>query len=567
MNTSYCILSATVAFAMANLAFAVTGDSPVDAGQTEPAISTETERATRFADYECAKARAAARGTKLILLFTGSDWCVWCKRLEKEVLSKPEFLDMATNEFEYAVLDFPSEKKQDEQVTKRNNALSDKYGVKGFPTILVVDPVSGDELYRTGYAKGGAEKWVEDFKDGFAKAPLIKAHLAAYEAKLHETALALSSKLKGIPDGNRKEVPGAAKKPLLEAAEKFSALAKELQGVEVPAEIAGEKAELETRCAESVKWLQALAAHAKTEKAYLFAYFSNKDHGGRKGQAAGLHLAYSNDGRNWTALNGDRPVLVPEVGKDKLMRDPSICQGPDGTFHLVWTSSWTDKIIGHASSKDLVNWSEQRAIPVMTHEKDARNSWAPEVTYNPDDSLFYIYWASTIPGRHSPIKDMDKKENGYNHRIYVTTTKDWQTFSPTRIWFNPPFSAIDAALLRLENAPAKWLFAVKNENHTPPEKNIRTLFLDSLEGELPTEVSESITPNWVEGPSPLQVGDTIYIYYDCYTKHAYGAVKSEDMGKTWQDASGEVSFPKDARHGTAFAVDKDFVESLKAALL
>ena len=63
------------------------------------------------------------------------------------------------------------------------------------------------------------------------------------------------------------------------------------------------------------------------------------------------------------------------VGKDKLMRDPSICQVPDGTFHMVWTSSWTDRIIGYASSRDLVHWSEQRAIPVMMHEPTAHNCW------------------------------------------------------------------------------------------------------------------------------------------------------------------------------------------------
>ena len=109
--------------------------------------------------------------------------------------------------------------------------------------------------------------------------------------------------------------------------------------------------------------------------AYLFSYFINdsKD---------GLHLAYSYDGMNWMPLNGGRSYLTPSVGKDKLMRDPSICQAPDGTFHMVWTSSWTDRIIGHASSRDLIHWSEQQAIPVMMHEPTAYNCWAPELFYD-----------------------------------------------------------------------------------------------------------------------------------------------------------------------------------------
>ena len=302
---------------------------------------------------------------------------------------------------------------------------------------------------------------------------------------------------------------------------------------------------------------------ASAENAYLFSYFSDKAYGGRKGEAAGLHLAYSLDGKTWTALNNDEPLLVPEIGKDKLMRDPSICRGPDGVFHMVWTSSWNDRIIGYAASTNLVDWSEQRALPVMTHEPTARNSWAPELTYNPDDGLFYIYWATTIPGRHSPIPGMEKKENGYNHRIYLTTTKDFRAFSPTRLWFNPAFSTIDAALLRVPGGEKKWLMVVKNENHTPTEKNIRTVWSDDLSKDWSTAVSASISPAWVEGPTALCVGSSIYVYFDCYTKRRYGAVRSEDRGKTWQDVSDEVSFPKGVRHGTAFAVERKIVEALR----
>ena len=119
------------------------------------------------------------------------------------------------------------------------------------------------------------------------------------------------------------------------------------------------------------------------ETAYLFSYFINdsKD---------GLHLAYSYDGLNWLPLHGGRSYLTPAVGKDKLMRDPSICQSPDGTFHMVWTSSWTDRIIGYASSRDLVHWSEQQAIPVMMHEPDAHNCWAPELFYDEPSQTYYI---------------------------------------------------------------------------------------------------------------------------------------------------------------------------------
>lgn len=307
----------------------------------------------------------------------------------------------------------------------------------------------------------------------------------------------------------------------------------------------------------------ALAATVQAKTAYLFSYFSNKSAGGRSGESAGLHLAYSYDGLKWTALNDDKPLLVPEIGKDKLMRDPSICQGPDGTFHMVWTSGWKDRIIGYASSKDLLNWSEQREIPVMSHEPTARNCWAPEVTYCAEEDLFYIYWATTIPNRHSPIKGMDKRESGLNHRIYLVTTKDFKTFSKARLWFDPGFSAIDSAIVRDEKN-GDWIMVVKNENHTPAEKNIRVTRTKRLSDGFPTKVSAPITRNWVEGPSPLFVGDTLYVYVDFYCNKHYGAVKSLDRGVTWSEVpSSDISFPDGIRHGTAFAVDSAIVEALR----
>ena len=107
---------------------------------------------------------------------------------------------------------------------------------------------------------------------------------------------------------------------------------------------------------------------------YLFSYF--KDNG-----QDGLHLAYSHDGLKWTALKNDRSFLKPQVA-GKLMRDPCICRGPDGTFHMVWTSSWREKGVGIAHSKDLIKWSEQKYIPVMEHEPTAMNCWAPEIFYD-----------------------------------------------------------------------------------------------------------------------------------------------------------------------------------------
>lgn len=287
------------------------------------------------------------------------------------------------------------------------------------------------------------------------------------------------------------------------------------------------------------------------QKAFLFSYFN--------GNGDGLHLAYSRDGKKWAALGGDKIYLKPELGKDKLMRDPSIVQDEEGTFHMVWTTGWWDQGIGYASSKDLVSWSDQKNIPVMEEFKGTKNSWAPEVFYDKTAKLFYVFWASTVPGAF-PELPTSESEKGLNHRMYYVTTPDFKDFSKTQLYFEPGFSVIDAAVL--EQAGKYYLF-LKNENSNPPEKNIRITVNDKPFG-FPTAVSASITGNyWAEGPAPLRVGEYVYVYFDKYTQKKYGAVRSKDL-KTWEDVSDEVEFPKGIRHGTAFEVDAKLLDALLA---
>jgi len=140
---------------------------------------------------------------------------------------------------------------------------------------------------------------------------------------------------------------------------------------------------------------------------YLFSYFKGNGEDG-------LHLAYSNDGYSWSALKNDSSFLKPAVSKDKLMRDPCIIRGADGLFHMVWTVSWNDKGVGYANSKDLINWSEQKFIPVMSKEPGARNCWAPEITYDDKTEKYMIYWATTISGKFEETSS--EAESKYNHR-------------------------------------------------------------------------------------------------------------------------------------------------------
>ena len=282
---------------------------------------------------------------------------------------------------------------------------------------------------------------------------------------------------------------------------------------------------------------------------YLFSYFKNNGEDG-------LHLAYSKDSYTWKSLNNDRPFLAPMVGKDKLMRDPCIIRGADGLFHMVWTVSWTDKTIGYAWSKDLVNWSQQVAIPVMVKKEGARNCWAPEITYDAKKKQYMIYWATTITGKFP--ETFSEKDNGYNHRMYYTLTKDFKSFSPTKLLYDPGFNVIDATILKYGE---KWVMFIKDETREPAQKNLKIAYSKKLTGSY-TSASKPFTGNyWAEGPTAYKNGDNWIVYFDKYREHKYGAIQSSDL-VNWTDVSDQISVPKGIRHGSILTIKKKELEKI-----
>jgi dienelactone hydrolase len=296
------------------------------------------------------------------------------------------------------------------------------------------------------------------------------------------------------------------------------------------------------------KWLISNGFIPKPD-GYVFTYFKGNGEDG-------LHLAYSEDGYKWETLKNDTSFLTPEVGKDKLMRDPCVIKGGDGLYHMVWTVSWTDKGIGYASSKDLIHWSQQEFLPVMAHEKNARNTWAPEITYDEKSKTYMIYWASTIEGKFLETKSDEEK--GYNHRIYYTTTKDFKSFKKTKLLYEPGFNVIDASIVKDEKGYTMFL---KDETKVPVQKNLKIATSKNLEGPY-SKASEPITGNyWAEGPTATQINGEWVVYFDKYRDHKYGAVK--ETAKGWEDISEQISFPQGVRHGTVIKVSATLINSLK----
>jgi thioredoxin-related protein len=116
-------------------------------------------------DYKSALAEAKKTDKHILMNFSGSDWCKWCKKLDAEVFRQDAFK-------KYALIDTPSQKPMAEAVVKQNDALKEKYRIEGFPTVLLLNP-AGEVIATTGYQFGGAEKYVEHLKELIANSKKI----------------------------------------------------------------------------------------------------------------------------------------------------------------------------------------------------------------------------------------------------------------------------------------------------------------------------------------------------------------------------------------------------------
>jgi thioredoxin-related protein len=173
--------------------------------------SARADEAEWYADYDQAAKVAQETGKDLLVDFTGSEWCGWCKRLHAEVFAHAEFLEAAKKQYVLLALDFPRDPAVKAKVPNpaRNEELKNKYGVTGFPTILLMD-ADGNPYARTGYKPGGATAYVTHLEElrttGRPNLAKVLAAAAAVESATgddRQTALAaaldLMNELKESP--------------------------------------------------------------------------------------------------------------------------------------------------------------------------------------------------------------------------------------------------------------------------------------------------------------------------------------------------------------------------------
>jgi beta-xylosidase len=290
-------------------------------------------------------------------------------------------------------------------------------------------------------------------------------------------------------------------------------------------------------------------------KVYLFTSFHEPAN-------EGLRLLYSKDGYHWKTT--DSIYLKPLIGKDKIMRDPSMLQGPDGIFHLVWTTEWKGGDgFGYAKSKDLVHWEDLKYLPFMHFDpfetkgepkpSNVVNVWAPELFYDDEKQEYIIVWASCLPGKFE--KGIEDENN--NHRLYYITTKDFKIFTEVKLFFDPKFSVIDAVIVKRKTKD----YVLVLKDNTRPERNIKVAFSNSPLGPW-QNISKPFTEKFTEGPAVAKIKNGYLIYYDVYQNKKYGASFTKDF-TTFIKADSLISVPAGHKHGTILKVNKKFIRQLK----
>ena len=254
---------------------------------------------------------------------------------------------------------------------------------------------------------------------------------------------------------------------------------------------------------------------------YLFSYFFNHD------DDAGARLAVSSDGIFWQKINNEDPVIVPTLSNERLMRDPCVFfDARSGVFHMVWTTGWNQQTIGYAAVKDLREWknSVQIEIPVGQNIPNCACCWAPEIFYDDVIDSFMVFWST--------------ERGTAGKRGYYCMTKDFKTFTESKLFFDPDYSVIDECIIKV--AENNYYMFFKDERTAAEAgkqaKNIH--YVTSMRPQGPwsldgpwDKVSKPISMPGMDGPSAIKMGNEYWIYFDPFVNFSstYRMVKTTDL--------------------------------------
>ncbi|EJT69932.1 endo-1,4-beta-xylanase [Gaeumannomyces tritici R3-111a-1] len=308
---------------------------------------------------------------------------------------------------------------------------------------------------------------------------------------------------------------------------------------------------------------------ASSYEGYAFSYFTGNNIAGEK-----IYFAASvgNDALNWHELNRGQATLTSTMGT-KGLRDPFLIRSPEGdTFYLIATdlsigsgTSWGDSVrfgslyLEVWESHDLVNWSAQRHIKVSP--PNAGNTWAPEAYYDSSLGAYVVFWASSL------YADNDPRRNGPTyHRMLYATTRDFVTFSATKVWQDAGLSRIDSTVIKVGNQYHRF---TKDEGAGSTGcTDIIQESSSSLTATLQSWTREAVCigrdagTQAVEGPTVFKSnpgdvrGDKFYLFVDEYGGRGYVPLETADISNPRWRLSSSWNLPASPRHGTVIPVTK-----------
>ena len=176
-----------------------------------------------------------------------------------------------------------------------------------------------------------------------------------------------------------------------------------------------------------------------------------------------------------------------------------------------------------------------------------------------DDELdqCIVVWSSAIPvERYTAADSLGANKS---HRAYYTTTKDFQTFTPAKAFYDPGFNSIDGFIVKRDKND--YVLIIK-DNRKPGYSDLFCVSGPSAEGPY-TSPSTKFAPTYSEGPCAVKVGDEWLIYFDVYREGRFGAVATKDF-KTFTPIDNQISIPQGHKHGTIIKVPESVLLNLKA---
>ena len=330
-------------------------------------------------DLDAAMKSAKENGRNIMAVFSGSDWCIWCKRLENEILSADEFLEIATNAYELVYVDNPKDEKLLSEKGRRNNRrLTGKYGVQGFPSVLVLD-ADGKVVAQFGYENVGPREYLEMIDEEIRLAPDIEKFIKPIELLLRQSVEPLQAEAEEamkeaeskFPEPTGTSSPKERRRRLRKIeAQAFSIICGRIADKHIP---------LQKKAIEGARAME-VPAHLEKRKAELIEKAEYA-----LSQFMAVRDAYRAN-KDTSEADGEEPGDGEGEGEDD--------EGSPFRSGLgLWLKDWSENARTNMAVETCASFRETKLRPFLIAQMDPEGKATPDERKVLDASIDYIWGA------------------------------------------------------------------------------------------------------------------------------------------------------------------------------